>query len=927
MKNSNQTLVILTSVILFTTPLIAQETEYMYLSGTGNDNTTEWDFYCTQGNKAGRWTKIPVPSCWELEGFGTYNYGLDKDTVRGKETGMYKYTFKVPSNWQNKIICLVFEGSMTDTEVKINGQPAGPRHQGAFYRFTYDITDLLKVGKTNQLEVSVAKHSSNESINKAERHADYWIFGGIFRPVYLEATPKEYIEGLELNARADGEFTANVKLKGSVNSGKVTAQIYTLDGQKTGDAFEKAVKAGDTKIQLATKVSNPKLWSPEFPNLYTVQFTLTTSSGSHVVNERFGFRTVELRERDGIYVNGAKVKFKGICRHSFWPSSGRTVSKELSIKDVELMKEMNMNAVRNSHYPPDKHFLDVCDSLGLFVLDELAGWHDAYDTEVGTKLVHEMLASNMNHPSIVMWVNGNEGGHNPDLLPLYEKLDIQKRPVIQAWETFKGTNTEHYINYDYGAGTCFHGHEVVFPTEFLHGLYDGGHGAGLDDYWELMWHLPLSAGGFLWDLSDEGVVRKDKNGIIDTDGNHGADGILGPYREKEGSFYTVKEVWSPVYFEPKEITPAFDGRLKIENRYHYTNMNQCTFKWKLTKYSGPGPDRKETNKTGGIPTPSIEPGDWGYLNLTLPEDWKNFDVLYVTALDAFDHILFTWSWPVSLPGDVAGQVVIKNGEGKIQTEEKDSLLIVSVNEITITFNKNNGLLERAKNSNGIIPLGNGPVLCDGKADFQKMNYRMDGDSLLIENEYGKESNFKYVQWKIFPSGWVQLDVAYRPQEYLSDFMGINFSFPESEVKAVQWFGDGPYRVWKNRMKGNSLGVWDKDYNNTITGVKDFVYPEFKGYHSRMYWMKLMTNGQPLTVVSNDEDIFMRLFTPETPEQSFNTAPPFPTGDLSFLQAIPPIGTKSQIPDNMGPSGRKNMYFDYWKARAKSMRLFFDFSGS
>lgn len=165
----------------------SQQTQIQYLSGTGSDNTVDWEFFVTEGRKSGEWTTIPVPSNWEQFGFGTYNYGHAKDEERGKEVGLYKYEFKVPSNWKSKKVKIVFEGSMTDTEVKINGVLAGEVHQGAFYRFDYDISELVEFGESNLLEVKVAKHSKNESVNRAERYADYWIFGGIFRPVYLEA--------------------------------------------------------------------------------------------------------------------------------------------------------------------------------------------------------------------------------------------------------------------------------------------------------------------------------------------------------------------------------------------------------------------------------------------------------------------------------------------------------------------------------------------------------------------------------------------------------------------------------------------------------------------------------------------------------------------------------------------------------------------
>ncbi|HEY6900773.1 MAG TPA: glycoside hydrolase family 2 TIM barrel-domain containing protein, partial [Puia sp.] len=477
---------------------VGQGTQTMFLSGTGSDHTVDWQFFCTGGRNSGKWTTIPVPSNWEVQGFGKYNYGLDKDSVRGYEKGLYKYTFQVPAEWKGRRVNIVFDGSMTDTEVKINGRLAGAVHQGSFYRFRYDISGLLKYGRSNLLEVTVSKESSNTSVNMAERHCDFWIFGGIFRPVFLEALPAQHIAAQAVNAKASGQFAAVVRLEGIREANQLTAQVYSLSGEKVGDAMVSAVHWGDTVVKVKGDVASPKLWTPEAPNLYKVVYSLAAGGKvMHTVEQKFGFRTVELRERDGIYVNGVKVKFKGICRHSFSPESARTTSRDLSIMDVQLMKDMNMNAVRMSHYPPDDHFLDACDSLGLFVLDELTGWHHAYDTRVGSGLVREMIEKDVNHPSIVVWDNGNEGGSNFDFDPLFDQLDPQRRPLIHPWAVFRGMDTQHYINYDYGNGTYWHGHDIVFPTEFLHGLYDGGHGAGLGDYWELMWNEPLSAGGFL----------------------------------------------------------------------------------------------------------------------------------------------------------------------------------------------------------------------------------------------------------------------------------------------------------------------------------------------------------------------------------------------------------------------------------------------
>jgi len=566
-------LIQLTLLILLSKFLFAQNTEIQYLSGTGADKTVNWEFFCSAGMNSGKWTTIAVPSCWEQQGFGAYNYGHDKFETRLNEIGTYRYKFNIPADWQNKQVNIVFDGVMTDAEIKINGKLAGPIHQGAFYQFKYDISKLLKPGKENQLEVRVKKHSDNITVSRAERESDFWVFGGIFRPVYLEAKPKENIARVAVDARANGDFQADVYIFGLKNAVKVIAEIQTLDG-KTESTFETLANASICNV--SGKMASPKTWNPEFPNRYKAVFKLLDKNGVLInqYNELIGFRTIEVRESDGIYVNGVRIKMQGVCRHTFHPTYGRTSSKALSITAVNLMKDMNMNAVRMSHYPPDKHFLDVCDSLGLIVLDELTAWQKpSYDDVVGRKLLEEMIAHDVNHPSIIFWDNGNEGGENNNLNDDFAELDIQKRKVLHPWQDYDLTNTLHYSNYNSLALDGFSKRKIFFPTEFLHGLYDGGLGAGLDDYWQMMWNNPLAAGGFLWVFADEAVERTDRNRVLDSQGNLAPDGILGPYNEKEGSFFTIKEIWSPVQFEKRYINSEFDGTFRIENRYFFTNLS------------------------------------------------------------------------------------------------------------------------------------------------------------------------------------------------------------------------------------------------------------------------------------------------------------------------------------------------------------------
>ena len=298
----------------------AQQKEIRYLSGTDNRNTVSWDFFCTGGRNAGYWTKIAVPSHWEQQGFGSYNYGRDYKT-NGRnarfadEQGLYRHSFTVPANWKNKKVFIVFEGSMTDTEVKINGKSAGPVHQGSFYRFKYDISPFLQYSGKNTLEVTVSKMSSDPSVNNAERLADYWVFGGIYRPVYLEAVPQEYINYLAIDAKADGQFAAQVFLKGLRQDRNIVAEVVDKNGRIVSTTQARA-KAGDSVIEVRTRVTNALAWTSETPHLYQLRVGIKNGAQTlYTMTEKFGFRTIEVRRGDGIYLNGVQIKMKGANRH------------------------------------------------------------------------------------------------------------------------------------------------------------------------------------------------------------------------------------------------------------------------------------------------------------------------------------------------------------------------------------------------------------------------------------------------------------------------------------------------------------------------------------------------------------------------------------------------------------------------------------
>ncbi|WP_025146029.1 glycoside hydrolase family 2 protein [Pedobacter jeongneungensis] len=907
------------TITLLVLNIRAQETQYQYLSGKDKDHTQTWDFLINTGMKSGQWDKIQVPSNWEQQGFGTYNYY--QDTKNPEETGRYKYQFKISKNNADKTVFIVFEAAMTEAEVKINGKLAGPIHQGGFYTFQYDITPLLNFGGDNLLEVKVSKQSTDQSINKAERKADFWLFGGIFRPVYLKILPKANIDRIAVDAKASGAFSLDVYSANAEIGSVLKAQVQKLTGENVGAEISSKITSSEKASTLRGQFKGIALWNPESPNLYQVVVSLSDSKGRliHRTKQKFGFRTAELRPQDGFYVNNKKVIFKGVNRHSEWPESGRTLSKALNIQDVKLIKEMNMNAVRMSHYPPDPSFLDACDSLGLFVINELTGWQAKYDTGIGTKLVKELVTRDVNHPSIVMWANGNEGGFNYALDSLYAKYDNQKRLVIHPWEKFNGTDTKHYPDYNYVTNATLYGREVFFPTEFMHGLHDGGHGAGLDDFWAMMMKNPHAAGGFLWSFADEGVTRLDRNGEMDIQGNAAPDGILGPHREKEGSFYTIKEIWSPVQITLKDLPVNFDGKIAVANQYHFTNLNQCSFEWRLAKLPAPGDQNKSVvTASGKLKGNNLLPGESGFLTLPLPINWKNNDVLYLTATDQYGRELFTWSWPIKMP---AASIITRNVEkSEIQVSETNKVLTLNLDGITYNFDKNTGYIQDVTNQKSKISISGGPALAGVKCSLNDLKHYAAGHDYVVEPVYNSEAKFK-VKW-IFSSGKpVKLDYEYSISREV-DFMGITFNYPEENITGMKWEGNGPYRVWKNRLKGTKFGIWDNDFNNIITG-ESWHYPEFKGYYSNIYWVTIKNKQSPFTVYTSNKGTFFQMLKPEKAAgaKNDNTNPPFPDGDLGFLDAISPIGTKFQSADKMGPQSQKNMQLNYtWNKGS----LWFDF---
>ena len=945
---TKQIAMLFTFALLYCINAVAQESEKIYLSGKDFKNPVKWEFMCTDGHNSNKWTTIDVPSNWELQGFGTYTYGRWYKELNqkepSKEEGFYKYKFNIPANYKGKNVTIVFAGAMTDTEVKINGKSAGDIHQGGFYEFKYDITSLLNYGTENLLEVHVSKHSSNNTVNNAERKTDWWLFGGIYRPVWLTVSPNSHIKHVAVDAQMDGSLTADLELVNIPKNSTIEATINPIGSDEKFPAVKLPINSKEDLQTIKAKWDNVKTWDPESPNLYTLSLSLKNNGKTlHTSKTKIGFRTIKFLKKDGIYVNGKKIIMKGINRHTIWPESGRSTDKIISVLDVNLIKDMNMNAVRG-HYPPDTHFLEACDSLGLFVLNEVAGWQNGYDTKTGTKIIKETVQRDVNHPSVIIWDHGNEGGWNYEIDHVFHQYDPQNRIVIHPWSDFDGWDTHHYPTYLTGMHRFNNGENVFFPTEFMHGTYDNGIGAGLEDFWNRYKQSPLFAGGFMWAMLDEAVLRTDWTGEqkFDSKGNLAADGVLGPHREKEGSFFTVKEVWSPIQFQPKQVTSMFDGSFMVSNEYIYTNLDECKLEYRVLKTSNDviyNNDKAVITASNTINSGSIEPGETRKIKFDLPDDFFEGDWLEITANDKFGREIYTWSWPIHKAPYFANKFIKTEKERKkVKVSQSENEVTLTSKKVTLKLDTKTGKIISIKNEKGEVPFNNGPRPVGMKFKVDKVTTKQYKDSAVCYIKYA--GGLDNITWTMYNDGRIKMDALMLKyagrssgfddafiQGSISEF-GLTFDFPEEGVTSIKWIGNGPYHVWKNRIKGTTMGLWEKDYNQTITGesFENLVYPEFKGYHANMIAANLKTKNGDVKFFSESDKLFLRLFTPDLPKKAISKVfpqPRFPEGNISFMYEIPGMRAFKSLSDQ-GPESQPT------NIRIKSgdhgipMTLWFDF---
>ena len=651
------------------------------------------DFYQTDFNDKD-WKDFPVPANWEVNGYGTpiyvsagYPFKIDPPRVMGEPkadyttykernpVGQYRRTFVLPVGWEaDGQTFLRFEGVMSAFYVWINGERVG-YSQGSMEPSEFNITDYLKTGE-NQIALEVYRYSDGSYLEDQ----DFWRFGGIHRSIHLIHTPdvrmRDYtIRTLLASAGNYKDFILQIDPQFSVYRG-MTGKGYTLQAvlkdvsgkeivklqgevEEILDLEHKASRMNEWYPQrgprktgrLSAMIKSPERWTAETPYLYKLHLTLQNAEGKVIeqAEQSVGFRTVEINKGQ-LLINGNPVRFRGVNRHEHDPRTARVMSEERMLQDILLMKQANINAVRTSHYPNVSRWYELCDSLGLYVMDEadieehglrgtLASTPDWYAAFMDRAV--RMAERDKNYPSIVMWSMGNESGYGPNFAAISAWLhDFDPtRPVhyegaqgvdgnpdpktVDVISRFYTRVKQEYLNPGIAEGEDKERAEnarwerlleiaertnddrPVMTSEYAHSM--GNALGNFKEYWDEIYSNPRMLGGFIWDWVDQGIYKELPDGriMVAYGGDFGDkpnlkafcfNGLLMSDRETTPKYWEVKKVYAPVQLAVN------NGQLIVTNRNHHIDLSQYRCLWTLTI------DGKQKEQ-GEITLPEVAPGE------------------------------------------------------------------------------------------------------------------------------------------------------------------------------------------------------------------------------------------------------------------------------------------------------------------------------
>ena len=897
------------------------------------------DFYKMSYSDA-KWNNIPVPSNWELQGYGKPWHRLTHQIWEKKgvtqpnipedynPTGLYRKEVSIPTGWKDMQITLHVGAASSCLSVWINGNYVGYSEDNRL-PVEFDITSFLK-SKNNIIAFQVSQWSDGSYIEDQ----DHWRMSGITREVYLEAAPKVQIYDFAIRTDLDETYKdALLQIRPKI---KLFAEVDTKNWTVETELFDKEGKQiletplsievdnilneyypqiGNRPFEnlLQVNIENPEKWSAECPNLYTLVLSLKDQKGKLIEarSTKIGFREIDIS--DGQFkVNGIPLLLYGVNRHDWDPTTGKAVTKEAMRRDAELMKQLNVNASRSSHYPNPPYWYELCDEFGIYVMDEanieshgkgslfsnLPEWHTAF-LERGIRMVER----NKNYPSIVSWSLGNESGFGPNhaALSSWIKEFDPTRPIhAESAQNIYGYNwpkpepkdrlytdiisrmyrlTEDMID----LATKSDDNRPVIWCEYAHS--QGNSTGDLEGYWKAIRKYPRFVGGFVWDWRDQLITKESKDGKPlwkhgrdfgqeQADLNPVQKGLISADGKSKSGGWQAKYVWQRVKMETDSVTK---GKFKVHNYHFRTNLNEYDVLWEITE------DGKVLKK-GTAASPDVLPGKVGMLQIELPE----IDVISGGRYHIKISFVLKEDKPWAKKGFAVAteqfllQHIPKKDTLIVQAtpdiEENDSQIIISANGVEAVFDKGSGALIKytfdGQNFISTAPKPNfwrAPTDNDLASDIMKRqiiwknaseNQKLVSMSkeqyisavkIKTKHQLADTGSLVTQEYSFDGDGTLQMEYRLEPESNLPDIprVGWQFQIP-AKFDKLEWFGRGPLESYADKKTGAFLGRYSESVKNDYTY---YVRPQESGNKTEVYWATLTNSeGRGLRIESHHDPL-------------------------------------------------------------------------
>ncbi|GGH28718.1 glycoside hydrolase family 2 TIM barrel-domain containing protein [Paenibacillus segetis] len=847
----------------------------------------ELDYDCST------WAELPVPAHWQLNGYDYPHYTNVRYPWSEREpelkppfaptqfnpVGSYVRTFSIPEDWVEQPVFISFQGVESAFYVWLNGELVG-YSEDTFTPAEFDLTPYLAQGE-NKLAVEVYKWCDASWLEDQ----DFWRFSGIFRDVYLYTTPKthiyDYCVRTELDAQyQNAEFQLDVKLIDyfESTSGNVTveARLYDHEHKLVFDSpLSQMVNFHDASTQtlkFTTTVIDPLKWSAEQPNLYTLILSLHNHNGDllEAISCRVGFRKFELK--DGLMkINGQRIVFKGVNRHEFSCDEGRAIGVDDMIRDIQLMKAHNINAVRTSHYPNQTIWYDLCDEYGLYVIDETnlethGSWNYG-QTELGEITVpgskpewrenvldrcNSMFQRDKNHPSVVIWSLGNESFGGDNFIAMHDYLKQQDPTRLIHYEGqfhYRASSAASDIESTmYAKPVEVEQYALNDPKkpyiicEYSHAM--GNSCGGLHLYWELFEKYDILQGAFIWDWIDQAIRIEHADGTVQMayggdfgesphDGNFCGNGLIFADGSVSPKLYEVKKCYQNVKFEAVDIER---GCFRVTNRNLFIDLAEYDLKWEVacngkTVQAGQVDLAVPAGEAAEITVPfdpTTETSSAGEYVLTLSMVLKE-----ATLWAAVGHEV-AWEQFVLPASSYEHQPAQTTNSSIVHVQEQADQLIVQVADISLQFNTSNGCLSSIQNEGEELllepvrpnfwravtdnDLGNKlnercaiwRTVWDTNT-LRSFEWSKDGEDVIVRAEYllhTEPVSSLTLEYKVGSNGSINVFEEFSPGQGLPEIPEIGMLFVlKDSLNTVSWYGRGPHENYWDRKTGARLGYF------------------------------------------------------------------------------------------------------------------------